>query len=570
MSNLLPAQPIYVDQIGRYDVEFERYRSSGNKAEEGIALYVNNTPDLEGAQKCGFIPSGYSFTPKEKASGWYKYSFNIKKQGVVYIILEGITQYGAVSYYIYIDNFRINCLGEELVHNNISVCPNEPYSEFGFDIPQSATTKVGVVEFVKFHPATSIDDCDYLERLVLNVKSGGEQMVDASICLGDTYFSEAFPSGVSIPGLYQNTIKSKDGCDSVVSLNLSVRNPLFNYRHTICEGDTYQFGGKTLNKAGIYSDTIAIVGSSCDSVVTLFLDVLPLTFEDEKIICGGDTYYWINDTALTTSGLYSKKYENYLGCDSVVSIRLTVLGTNYSIDSTICRGQSVNFGKGIYAESGEYVETFENQLRCDSIVTLNLFVIEPDTVDISDYVCEGSTYYGNGYINLLVNNDTILLNSVTDSEGCISIIRLTIDFKETVYYEFTDYILDGEIYNFCGNSYNATGTYTCESKTAEGCDSITTLHLQIGTGIDETEMQSLVVTPNPVHRGEIVRVALELSTADLDGTVVSVFDLAGAEVSRTTSPSKPITIVCDFASGAYVVRITLATGEVYQGKLVVK
>ena len=89
-------------------------------------------------------------------------------------------------------------------------------------------------------------------------------------------------------------------------------------------------------------------------------------------------------------------------------------------------------------------------------------------------------------------------------------------------------------------------------------------------GIDNIAYRTPTLTSNPVRRGETVRVALELSTADLDGTTVLAFYLTGSEVSCTTSPSKPITIVCDFASGIYVVRITLAPGEVYQGKLIIK
>ena len=95
---LMIAKPICIEQNGAYDVVMTLQRNSITDPNEGIRLWINNTPDTINAQRCEFIPSGYTFEPAEVKSDWYQYRYNIKRHGTVYIILEGITQNAGATY----------------------------------------------------------------------------------------------------------------------------------------------------------------------------------------------------------------------------------------------------------------------------------------------------------------------------------------------------------------------------------------------------------------------------------------------------------------------------------------
>jgi uncharacterized protein YceK len=85
-----------------------------------------------------------------------------------------------------------------------------------------------------------------------------------------------------------------NGCDSVVTLNLIV-NPTRTgtINATICSNQTYNFNGVNRNTTGSYLDTFIAV-NGCDSVVTLNLTVNPT--EQERSM---QQYVQIKHTILT-------------------------------------------------------------------------------------------------------------------------------------------------------------------------------------------------------------------------------------------------------------------------------
>lgn len=470
--------------------------------------------------------------------------------------------------YMYIDNFRVNCKGQDVVYNIPPRCPGEGYVGNGFDIPGNKLTEIGVYEYTRLHTAATAGECDHIEKLVLNIQGGGVTELRDTICEGDVYSDGTF-NNLTVAGQYVQILESSLGCDSTIRLYLEVANPRYSYSDTICDNQTYTFGGKQLTKPGIYTDTIKTT-SSCDSIVTLTLTVLQTRFEEELTVCKGTSHMWL-DTVLATTGVYERRYTNHIGCDSVHVIDFTVLEDQFTVDSTICYGKSVVFGTETRTETGTYVVTFENYLGCDSVVTLNLTVTDPDTVTVEDISCEGHPYYGNGYTNLEVTKDTVLINQTRDAGGCITVTRVALDFIETVRVDTTVTIKHGDTYNFCGNSYTEAGTYVCDNlKTEQGCDSVVTLHLVVSTGTDMTKVQSLVLAPNPVRRGEVSYIHRTWTAEEQDGMMIETVNSLGQVIARETPDEFPIAVSTANVSGVYYIRITTGTGEVYIGSLVVK
>lgn len=110
---------------------------------------------------------------------------------------------------------------------------------------------------------------------------------------------------------------------------------------TICNGDDYVFGPDILTAAGVYTHTFA-TQFGCDSLVTLILSVNP-SYNTTTIdtICNGDSVLFAG-TYYHTSGLYTYNGTTALGCDSITHLQLTVNTVTAipSFTNVLCYGEA--------------------------------------------------------------------------------------------------------------------------------------------------------------------------------------------------------------------------------------
>ena len=82
-----------------------------------------------------------------------------------------------------------------------------------------------------------------------------------------------------------------NGCDSIVTLNLTV-NPTYNevLNEAICMGENFLFEGNIYTASGTYTNRLTTI-EGCDSIITLNLTVNP-TYNEvlNEVICNGDSY----------------------------------------------------------------------------------------------------------------------------------------------------------------------------------------------------------------------------------------------------------------------------------------
>lgn len=104
--------------------------------------------------------------------------------------------------------------------------------------------------------------------------------------------------------------------------------------------------------------------------------LLPSNDTLRKQICQGQVYPF-NGKKYNKTGLYEFKGTNYGGCDSVVVLDLTVVEKLESeIFDTICAGESYTFNKNEFKKSGHYKATVVTLAGCDSLITLHLTVLD--------------------------------------------------------------------------------------------------------------------------------------------------------------------------------------------------
>ena len=151
--------------------------------------------------------------------------------------------------------------------------------------------------------------------------------------------------------------------------------------------------------SGVYVDTLQAI-AGCDSIATLNLTIRPLnyTVADTVQRCVGDSAL-LAGSYQTVSGVYVDTLQSVTGCDSIVSTTLIVDTAVYSTtDLELCYGDSALFGGVMYDTSGVYVDTLQSVAGCDSIATLNLTIKDLNVGDTTILVaCDSAEWNGTTY-----------------------------------------------------------------------------------------------------------------------------------------------------------------------------
>ena len=146
------------------------------------------------------------------------------------------------------------------------------------------------------------------------------------------------------------------------------------------------------NEGGSYIIELvaAISGGMCQDTMHILYNVPEIHEVHDTIIastCAG-TPYIFNGQRYTQTGIYQAMGKAIGGCDSIVTLDLTVvdqiLTDRYD---TICEGDYFEFNNNKFTKTGDYKGKFQTAAGCDSLVTLHLYVFDPvafDTVTQSE------------------------------------------------------------------------------------------------------------------------------------------------------------------------------------------
>lgn len=124
------------------------------------------------------------------------------------------------------------------------------------------------------------------------------------------------------PGGYQ--VRIIDGNSCRVSESFEYVIPSFSspVEASICQGETYALGTSELSASGLYLDTLKN-SNNCDSIISLQLTVIGDQFNTtEASILAGDRYE-IDNQIFNEPGEYPLTFESLLGCDSLVLLELS-------------------------------------------------------------------------------------------------------------------------------------------------------------------------------------------------------------------------------------------------------
>ena len=149
----------------------------------------------------------------------------------------------------FIANFERVVYTQEIHH---AICEGSVYSENGFNANEAGTYTQNL---------QTINGCDSIVTLTLTVNPTYNITIDASINEGETYEENGFSE--SEAGTYVHTLQAENGCDSVITLNLTVNSSLNDVVANAVEVSLYP------NPANAYT-TLKVEGLKEQTTVYLF------------------------------------------------------------------------------------------------------------------------------------------------------------------------------------------------------------------------------------------------------------------------------------------------------------
>lgn len=349
------------------------------------------------------------------------------------------------------------------------------------------------------------------------------------------------------------TLTNMHGCDSVVTLNLTVNySNSATFVHTACDSYTW-IDGVTYTSDNSTATHTLINSAGCDSVVTLNLTVnYSNSGTDVQTAC--DAFTWIDGLTYTTSNnIATHTLTNVDGCDSVVTLNLTMNYSNSGTDSqTACDSYTWIDGNTYTTSNNSATHTLTNLDGCDSIVTLDLTIHYSNTGTDQIVACDSYTWIdGNTY----TASNNVATHTLTNINGCDSIVTLDLTIHSSNLGSDVHVVcdsmtwIDGNLYTESNNS--ATHTLT----NINGCDSVVTLDLTVYNSYLETDVQTVCdsfvwIDGNTYYENNnTVFVAYSTihgcdSIISLDLTVNSVSDL-------TTSTTDGVTLTANNGDATY-------------------
>ncbi len=219
--------------------------------------------------------------------------------------------------------------------------------------------------------------CDSLVNVLVTLLPLRDTTLHVSICE-----KESYPLGgkeFNASGAYSVLLKSSTGCDSLVSLHLTVVPFPRAFLHvSICEEDSYVLADTLIRTAGTYVRTVKRA-NACDSIVTATITIIPLPRHRQIVsICKGDTLR-IGEDVLRETGIYTSRVVRSAGlCDSIVVTDLRVLAlpsplSDLPSDHKVILGDSLTVPANVPSEeSFTYTWTSEYPLTCDTCHSVSM------------------------------------------------------------------------------------------------------------------------------------------------------------------------------------------------------
>jgi len=537
-SNGYHTAAINVNESGRYTVTATN--TQGCSSQKAVSVVVNPIPNITISGNTTICQGA---STSLTAAGADTYQWNTDNTG------SGISVSSEGTYSVTGTNTNgctatanvvvtVNPIFNTLISQ--AICQGASYPFYGQQLTDAGTYS---------HTLQSSMGCDSIITLQLTVDTIPELSIsgDSVICQGESttitasggtsyLWSNGYHTAVinvNESGRYTVTATNSQGCSSQMDVSVVV-NPIPNItisgNTTICQGfstiltaagaDTYQWNtdntgsGISVSSEGTYSVTCTNT-NGCTSTASVVVTVNPIfNTSINQAICQ-ETSYSFYGQQLTDAGTYFHTLQSSMGCDSIITLQLTVdtiPELSISGDSVICQeefttltasgGTSYLWSNGNHtaainvSESGRYTVTATNAQGCSSQMAVTVVVNPLPNITISGNttICQGAstsltasgadTYQwntDNTGSGILVSSEGTYSVTGTNTNGCTAVTNAVVTVNPVFNTPIAQTICQGETYSFFGQQLTIAGTYSHTLQSTMGCDSVVTLQLAVNT-----------------------------------------------------------------------------------------
>lgn len=265
-------------------------------------------------------------------------------------------------------------------------------------------------------------------------------------------------------GTYVDTVLRENGCDSVVTLYLTVRQPSERGMDTTaCDyiywrGHTYSTTTDTMLKLGT-----AVNG--CDSMEYITFHIKKSTTAYDTLVGCGSLQY-DNVTFNGTTDYTANPTRNRVGCDSIVKVRIVIYRT-YIKDSMATACDSFSWNGLSYTHTGTYSFNQKTIRNCDSTINLYLTIKNSQHDEVTKEDCEFISYNHKDYDHSGIYMDTL----EPTPDGCLHTVslRLTVYPASNIYLD--THVCDSFLWHSTTYRSNGEGSFHSQTPNQYGCDS---------------------------------------------------------------------------------------------------
>jgi len=433
--------------LGSYDVFILNYDSSGN---------ANWAKSING----NLAESSSAITIDKQNNGYVAGTFGSSTITFDTISLSHIGGNDA-----FLAKFGYQCTPDS-VNININACESYTSPSGNYNWIASGTYS---------DTLTNSSGCDSILTINLTIKHNSTASINPVAC--DIYHSPSGNYAWTSSGSYLDTISNAAGCDSIITINLSIKhNSTASINPVVCESFTSPSGNYTWTNTGIYSDTLAnAVG--CDSIITVNLTITHNTTATiHPVAC--DTYHSPSGNyTWTSSGSFLDTIANAAGCDSIITVNLLIThDTTSTVNLDACEVYHSPSGNYTWTSSGVYLDTIASIGGCDSVITFNLSINHSSTASINPVAC-GIYHSPSG--NYAWTSSGIFLDTISNAAGCDSIITVNLTIIHNTASTINPVACDSYLSPSGNYTWTSSGIYIDTIANTAGCDSIITVNLTI-------------------------------------------------------------------------------------------
>jgi len=222
-----------------------------------------------------------------------------------------------------------------------------------------------------------------------------------------------------------------------------------------------------------------------------------------------------------------------------------------------------------HTTSGTYTKTSLNSAGCLNTATLNLTINNTTTNTSSATACDTYTWGVNG--NTYTTSGTYTATSL-NAAGCVQSETLNLVIQSTAVTTINISSCGSYTWSCDGNTYTASGTYTCTSMTTSGCLQTTIMVLTINsapviTGLNITGITGTSATANwnPVSGTGWYSLRYRVAGSSSAYTFITIVSPASSKLISGLTPGVTyevgIQTFCGGAAGAWSPSVNFTTNN---------